>query len=140
MKLEKSFVVINLFLLILVNVTESAISGRIIGTVKDQTTGETLPGANLTIQGTSLGASSDLNGAFFISRIPLGNYTLIATYIGYESQSIDVELKADKADAVLKIEMIATSLEGEEVVVTAQAVGQQQAINEQLTARSIKKS
>jgi len=58
------------------------------GTVRDSQTRETLIGANVVIQGTTTGASTNLNGSFTI-EIAAGTYTLEVSYIGYEALTVD---------------------------------------------------
>ncbi|MCL5267404.1 MAG: carboxypeptidase-like regulatory domain-containing protein, partial [Bacteroidetes bacterium] len=106
------------------------------GHVTDAHTGDALPGANVFIVGTSLGASTDLNGKFLITNIPPGDYTIRTTYIGYRSDVIHVHLSAG---AVLErnFKLEAVGVKGKEVVVTAQAAGQNAAINQQLSSNQI---
>ncbi len=59
-------------------------TGKIVGTVKDATTGESLPGANVTIVGTTMGAATNPNGYYVIINIPVGAYSVKATMMGYE--------------------------------------------------------
>src|SRR3990167_9002556 len=49
--------------------------GKLRGRVTDRESGEPLIGANVTVDGTSLGASSDLNGEYIILSVPPGTYT-----------------------------------------------------------------
>ncbi|MEM9666671.1 MAG: carboxypeptidase-like regulatory domain-containing protein, partial [Bacteroidota bacterium] len=110
--------------------------GRIVGRVTDGSTGETLPGANVIIQGTSRGAATDLEGRYTIPNVPPGPLTLVVTYIGYESQTREVTIEDNvetEADFVLKWE----GVQGEEIVITAQAEGQISAINQQLSSNTI---
>ncbi|MCL4511697.1 MAG: TonB-dependent receptor [Bacteroidetes bacterium] len=58
-------------------------TGKIAGVVKDASTGEPLVGATIQIQGTTLGAATDINGRYFIINIPPGTYTVRAYAIGY---------------------------------------------------------
>ena len=109
--------------------------GRSSGKVADKQTGDALPGANLVIKGTSIGTSADLEGRYVISNLPAGSYTLVVTYIGYNTVEIPVQII--NQDVSQNIEMSGVTLSGEEVVVTAQAVGQKSAINQQLAARNI---
>lgn len=96
-------------------------SGKIVGSVKDAETGTPLPGANVLIEGTMMGAASDLDGKFIIMRVPPGRYTLVANFIGYQRTILqNVQVLTDlttTADFILKPEAIA----GEEVVVVAEA-------------------
>ena len=62
--------------------------GKLRGRVTDRESGEPLIGANVTVDGTSLGASSDLNGEYIILSVPPGTYTVKASYIGYSPYTI----------------------------------------------------
>ena len=65
-------------------------TGKITGTVADSTNGETLPSANLYVEGTSAGATTDLEGGYWISNVPIGKQVVVASYIGYESKRVEV--------------------------------------------------
>lgn len=58
-------------------------TGKIAGKVTDAETGEPLPGANIVIEGTNLGAASDLNGNYTILNVPPGVYSVRFRFIGY---------------------------------------------------------
>lgn len=112
-------------------------SGSISGTVVDKASGEKLLFANVQLEGTSLGTSTNDEGEFTILQIPAGDYNLIATYVGYLDQTIPVTIVAGKSQEVT-IELDYAAVTGEEVVVSAQASGQMAAINEQLASNTIK--
>lgn len=57
--------------------------GKITGDVRDAQTGDALPGANVQIRGTTMGAATDIEGKYTILNVPAGTYTLEATFIGY---------------------------------------------------------
>jgi hypothetical protein len=63
-------------------------TGKVKGKVTDRETGEALPAANVTIVGTTLGAAADLNGEYIILNVPVGTYSLRATYIGYQAITV----------------------------------------------------
>jgi len=111
-------------------------SGKIYGSVTDTITGSVLPGASILLQGTSMGAASDVYGKYVISAIPPGSYTLEVRYIGYRGKEIPIEVKPGST-IEQNFTLVLQALEGEEVVVTAQARGQKDAINEQLTSNTI---
>jgi TonB-dependent starch-binding outer membrane protein SusC len=71
-------------------------TGTISGVVTDQRTGETLPGANIVIQGTTTGTVTNIDGRYQLS-VPAGRVTLEATFIGYFTQSREVEVAAGTA-------------------------------------------
>ena len=58
-------------------------TGKISGKVVEKSTGETLPGANVVIEGTTLGAVTDSDGNYFIINVPPGSYTVSASMVGY---------------------------------------------------------
>jgi hypothetical protein len=62
---------------------KAAVTGKIAGTVIDANTGEPLPGANILVQGTDLGAACDAEGYFYIIRLDPGNYNVQARMMGY---------------------------------------------------------
>jgi len=108
----------------------------IIGMVTDSTTGEPLIGTNISLKGTGMGAASDLNGKYLIPNVPAGSYTLIASYIGYKTKTYKIQLKEGEYQR-LNIKLTAVTLSTEEVVVSAQAIGQKAAVNQQLSSRNI---
>ena len=107
------------------------------GTVLDRKTKEPLVGANVFIVGTSLGTASSNEGSYRLSNIPEGDYILRASYIGYETKELKINVKSNQISAY-DIQLSYKSLQGEEIKVTAQAKGQMGAINKQLKAKSIK--
>ena len=111
-------------------------SAGISGVVTDKATGETLPGASVFIEGTSIGTATNEEGEYKIPRVPAGSYVLVVTYIGYQEVKTDITVAGE--DVVLNIEIEFAVVEGEEVVVTAQAEGQMAAINQQISAVTIK--
>jgi TonB-dependent SusC/RagA subfamily outer membrane receptor len=82
------------------------------GQVTD-TRGETLPGVSIKIKGTTVGATSDLDGRYTIN-VPNKNSVLVFTYIGYVTQEQTVN---DRTTLNVKMEAANTALT--EVVVTA---------------------
>lgn len=107
------------------------------GTIYDKDTNETLPAANVTIKGTSLGAAADFDGVYKISNIPPGSYTLLVSFIGYENESVEIRVPIE-GTVVQDFRLRSVTVSGEQVVITAQALGQVQAINQQLSAKTIK--
>lgn len=109
-----------LLLLLIVSTLQSQTRSRIIGTVTDGETGEPLFGANVVVKTTYLGAATDIEGKYFIVNVPVGTYEVQASLIGFKKQIItDVMVSADRVTK-LDFVMQPTSIESEEVVVTAQ--------------------
>lgn len=111
-------------------------SGQLKGTVKDSLTNEELVGANLLLEGTSIGAASNIEGNYIITSIPAGKYTVRCSYIGYNQKQFTITI-ADNKTTELNIKLSASVVQGKEVVVTGQAMGQAAAINQQLTSNKI---
>lgn len=106
------------------------------GKVYDENTKEGLPGANVEVKGAAIGASTDVDGLFIIYNVPAGQQTIEVTYIGYKPKTLVLDLSgAGTFDQ--NIGLSASYVEGEEVVVTAQAQGQLAAINQQLASDKI---
>ena len=115
---------------------ESGGYGQIKGLVTDAGSGETLIGVNVGIRNTTLGAASNIDGEYVIRRVPAGVYTLAASSIGYDNFEIEVEVVGGET-LELNFSMNAVTVVGEEVIVSAQAQGQREAINEQLQSDKI---
>ncbi|MCK4577490.1 MAG: TonB-dependent receptor, partial [Candidatus Marinimicrobia bacterium] len=95
-------------------------TGKIAGRITDRETGDPLIGANVIIDGTTLGAASNMDGYFVILNIPPGTYSLRTTMIGYTtivSQNLRVSIDLTTThNASMSVE----ALGGKEVVVTAE--------------------
>ena len=124
------------FVIICLLASTAFADGTLIGVVSDSLSGFDLPGANIVISGTVFGASTDLNGEYRISNIPAGSYEVTISYIGYQTKNVNVDV-ADGETKVLSVLLYPEAIEGEVIVVTAQARGQQQAINQQLASDKI---
>lgn len=132
----KKIIPLSILIIILFQSITLSQTGSIKGQVLDKTTNEPLFGANAIIEGTSLGAASDLYGNFVIRDIPSGNRTLKISYIGYEAITVNIAIPENKTlEENFYLEY--KTLEGETVEVTAQAEGQLGAINQQLSSNTI---
>ncbi len=95
-------------------------TGKLAGFVRDAATGEPLIGANVLIDGTTLGASADVEGYFFIINVPPGNYSITTSYIGYGPQKqSEVKVRTDHTTE-LNFSLQATTMEIQEVQVVAE--------------------
>src|SRR6056297_3244449 len=76
-------------------------TGKIAGKVTDRETGEPLIGANVVIEGTDRGSATNINGEYVILNVPIGEVTLVASYIGYQQITIrDVLIKSNETRTV----------------------------------------
>lgn len=111
-------------------------TGTIKGKVFDKDTKDALPGATVLIKGTSIGGATDLNGAYLIHNVPTGEQTIVVSYVGYISLTEKVNIPENET-VEQNFSLEATAVQGKVVVVTAQAQGQIQAINQQLSSNKI---
>ena len=80
-----------LFLLLTLPVSLFA-QATVAGRVTDAETGQGLAGANVVIEGTSIGAAANATGDYSISDVPAGTQTVTASVIGYASSSTTVNV------------------------------------------------
>ena len=64
-------------------------TGKIMGKITDASTEEGIPFANVLVNGTSIGAASDIDGNYVILNIPPGVYNVTASYVGYQKVIIE---------------------------------------------------
>ncbi|HCY75839.1 MAG TPA: hypothetical protein DHV28_07940 [Ignavibacteriales bacterium] len=116
---KKIFLIISLIILVMSSQDLfSQTSGKLVGRVTDQS-GEPMIGANVILDGTSMGAASDIEGYYSIINVRAGVYTVKFRFLGYKTQVVEnIRISPDqttKLDAQLQLEVI----EGEEVVIVA---------------------
>lgn len=99
--------------------------------------GEPLPGATVRIENTTKGTVSNNDGSFEIKNISESRVTLIVSFVGYETRSIDCDL-SEQANPKLEITLEESSRQIDQVNVTAMARGQQKAMLDQKLAENIK--
>ncbi|MCF8276826.1 MAG: TonB-dependent receptor [Flavobacteriales bacterium] len=75
-------------------------TGKVKGFVYDKENGEPVLFTNVTLKGTTLGAATDVNGYYTITNVPVGNQTLMITYLGYDTLYSAVEVQADRIASV----------------------------------------
>jgi TonB-dependent receptor len=112
---------------------DSAEMNNIEGRVFDAETGRSLPGANIQVQGTAIGTSTNLEGRFVIRDAPQGEVVLVVSFVGYETKEVSVN--DPDIDLELYLTPSAATLEG--VTITAFRRGQQRALNQQKQAANI---
>jgi outer membrane receptor for ferrienterochelin and colicins len=97
---------------------QSEEKGAISGTVLQKDNKEPLPGANIVIEGTLLGTTSDARGFFELGKIPQGQYTLVVRYMGYKVQSVPIRIRALESVGPLTIELEPTTIQTEQIIIT----------------------
>src|SRR3990170_3440098 len=111
------------FILFLLCSSFSFAQGSLAGKITD-TKGNPLIGANVFLQGTALGTATSPSGNYTVDKIPVGDYTLIVSALGYKRQEINVSIKTgetSRQDAQLAEDIL--NLDAVVVVGTAGGIG-----------------
>ncbi|MBK6348001.1 MAG: TonB-dependent receptor [Bacteroidales bacterium] len=102
--------------------TLNAQNGFIRGTVYDNSTGESLPGVTIFIEGTTTGTMSDFDGKFNLSVAP-GKYNVRVSFISYETVNIrELEVKPGEVSLLDNLRLKEAKIELSEVTITAEVV------------------
>jgi TonB-dependent receptor len=104
------------------------------GTIKGKIIDEenlSLVGANVLIKSVNAGTTSNTNGEFVLTNLPVGNYNIEVSYIGYQKYNANIEVKENEV-ASLKIVMKPGIILGKEVIVIGERLaGQAKALSQQ---------
>ncbi|MBS4029571.1 MAG: TonB-dependent receptor [Ignavibacteriales bacterium] len=93
--------------------------GIISGSIFNKETNENLVGANILLQGTVLGTTSDGSGNFLLKNIHEGKYSLAVSLIGFHREIVNNIFVKENEITFVKIFLSPTSLHTSEVIVTA---------------------
>jgi hypothetical protein len=105
-------------IMLLILSTARAQIGNVNGTVLDEATQQPLPGVNVIIEGTSLGAASDLDGNFTVADILAGIYNVRFSAIGYKPLvKLNIRISSNRP-ATIKAELVQQVVELEGITVT----------------------
>ncbi len=134
--ISKQFLAV-IIIIIFSQVLTAQNTGRISGVVVDGEFGDPLIGTNILIEGTMMGAATDLEGRYLITNVPEGNYSLIFSTIGFAKQIVtNVVVKPGEVTNI-EVALRVESYETEEVIITAKAAQNSEAgmlINRQKSA------
>ncbi len=97
----------------------SAQTGKLSGTISDATTGQPLAGATAFLDGTQLGAATDVEGRYNVIGISPGTYLVRVSYVGYTTQLVELRIVSD-ITTTLDVELVSAAVQGDEVEVTAE--------------------
>ncbi len=90
-------------------------TGKLVGIVTDNN-GNTLAGVNIEIANSGLGAASASDGFYFINNIPPGEYTIRASYLGYNTYEVQkVRITVDQTSEI-NISMTETVMNLDETI------------------------
>ncbi|NBC86929.1 MAG: SusC/RagA family TonB-linked outer membrane protein [Bacteroidetes bacterium] len=93
----------------------------ITGTVTDAQTGESLPGVNVRILGTNIGAATNTDGTYRLSQVPASADSLAFSFIGYVTERVSIDGRSE-----IDIQLVKQVLEAGDLVVTALGLEQVQ--------------
>ncbi|WP_136482411.1 TonB-dependent receptor [Cognatitamlana onchidii] len=107
-----------LFILLATVFTYAQTTGSVVGKLTDKEyNNEPLAFANVLIKGTTTGTTSDFDGLYAFNDLEVGDYTLVFSFVGYETQEISVTIAAGKVTEV-NVPMGASAASLDEVVIT----------------------
>ncbi|RPH97887.1 MAG: TonB-dependent receptor [Calditrichaeota bacterium] len=119
--LLQSILLISILLLAQTTAVFAGTTGKIAGKVTDAETNEPLPGVNVTVSGTNMGAATDLAGNFQVINLSPGQYTLMVSMMGYTTQRVEGLRVNIDLTTTHNVKLSQTVLEaGEEVTVVAE--------------------
>lgn len=108
--LKKTFL---LFVLFICSLSLYAQNGQVSGQVLDENR-QPLPGVTISVQGTTIGTSTNADGVYTLTGVPLGTQTVTFNFIGYEELQRSVNVTANTQ---LDVELVPSAESLSEVVV-----------------------
>jgi hypothetical protein len=110
---------LTLLVSLLFGISALAQSGSFSGRVTDQRTKEPLIGANIQLEETTFGSTTDIDGNYTIENVPARTYNIKASFVGYQSLiKFNVVIRSG-GNIDVNFELVETTQELESVVVTA---------------------
>ena len=101
--------------------------GSVTGLVVDAETGEPMLGVSVMLEGTTMGAATDLDGNYRIQNVPPGTYTLVSNYIGYAKVNVTGVIVDGGKLTTMNMQMRSEALEIGEVVIEARMMNNTEA-------------
>ena len=103
----------------LFGVARAGNTGKIAGVIKDAQTGETLVGVNVVVEGSTMGAATNIDGQYYILNLPPGKYVLSASAVGYNKQTVSNVAVSIDLTTTIDFAISSQVVQSEEVIVTA---------------------
>ena len=90
--------------------------GSIKGFVKSKSSTEPVMFASVTLEGTTFGINTDVNGYYSLTKIPVGTYNIVVSSLEFEEKKVSVEVRKGKISSVnFLLETRVIELEGAEI-------------------------
>lgn len=100
-RIKAKSLILLLCLFCFTTIIQAGVTGKVKGIVKDGTTNQPIPGVNVMLVGTQIGAATDENGEFIIIGINPGKYSVKFSMIGYKDLIVnDVTVMTDLTTAL----------------------------------------
>ncbi|MGI4865709.1 MAG: carboxypeptidase-like regulatory domain-containing protein [Janthinobacterium lividum] len=119
MRILRLFLLLSLWLS--AALAAQAQGGRITGVVQDSVTHEPLPFSSVFLANTTLGATTNENGAFTLERVPKGSYDIVGSYVGYRLSKQSITVVAGATAPAITLRLASSGPQLSEVVVKADA-------------------
>jgi outer membrane receptor protein involved in Fe transport len=95
-------------------------TGKIAGTITEEGSGEPLVGANVYVVELGVGATTDAEGNYFVLNVNPGEYTVRASYVGYQTKVVTNVAVSTGRTTRLDFALASATIESDEVVVSAE--------------------
>lgn len=133
----------TLLVFVFTTVCFSQETGSIAGTLTDKDyNNEPLPFANIFLEGSTTGTTSDIDGLYALEELPFGTYNIVFSFVGYETVTInDISVAADKVTTIdVPMGASAAALDEVFIKVTTRKESEVSLLLEQKRATTIKQS
>lgn len=119
--MPRQIALIFLIVTLIIRVSLAGNTGKIVGLVTDKNSGEPLIGVNVVLKNTTLGASTDANGEYYIINIHPGKYSVECSYIGYQTMEVENVLIQSDQTTMLNFQLSEQTMElDEKIIVVAE--------------------
>jgi len=116
--LMKKFILLFIIFTTVLSNAQSNSTGSLEGMLTDKEyNNEPLAFANVLLKGTTIGTTSDFDGLYRFENIEPGTYTIIFSFVGYETQEINVDVVGGNP-IELNVIMNASAASLDEVIIT----------------------
>ncbi|MDX1683802.1 MAG: TonB-dependent receptor [Saprospiraceae bacterium] len=106
----KRIFTLSLFVFVSLLCTDITAQNTVKGKVVDENTGEGLVGANVMVEGTTIGAITDLDGSFTIKNVSDGEVNFVVSYLGFENKVYSADVEGDTNVGKISLEPAAVGL------------------------------
>ena len=116
-----------IFSFLLTSIAFSQNTGLIVGKIMDnELNNSPLVLANVSVKGTSIVTDTDMSGTFTIENLKDGDYTLVCSFVGYETKEIQVHVSAFEP-AELKLSLAASSISLNDILAVTSSAHKEEA-------------